>query len=79
MQYLPQHRRGATVGWSSKEQQLFLQIGGEVEKGYDLTHARPADVTQPSRRAVAVQRSRANQAVDMPGQGQELCNPRDAE
>ena len=43
MQYLSQHWRGATAGRSLKEQQLFLQVRGEVEKGEDLTHARPAD------------------------------------
>ena len=55
LQYLSQHRRGATEGQSLKEQQLFLQVGGEVEKGEDLTHARPADVAQSSRRRVAAQ------------------------
>jgi hypothetical protein len=57
LQYLSQHRRGATAGGSLKEQQLFLQVGGEMEKGDDLTHARPANVAQPSRRGVAAQRS----------------------
>ena len=79
LQYLPQHRRGATAGWSLKEQQLFLQIGGEVEKGEDLTHACPAEVAQSSRCGIAANRARANQVVDMPGQGHELCDARDAE
>jgi hypothetical protein len=61
-----------------KEQQLFLQVGGEVDKGEDLTHARPADMAQPSRRGVAAQRARADQVVDMAGQGHELCDARDA-
>src|SRR5262249_1266286 len=78
MQYLPQHRCSATTGRSLEEQQLFLQVGGEVDKGDDLTHARPADVAQPSRRGVTAQHSRANQVVDMPGQGHELCDARDA-
>src|SRR5262249_28083575 len=60
------------------EQQLFLQVGGEIEKSNDLTHARPADVAQPGRRSVAAQYSRANQVVDMPGQGPQLCDARDA-
>src|SRR5215468_1222462 len=66
-QYLAQHRSGATAGGSLKEQQLFLQVGGEVDKSEDLTHARPADTAQPSCRGVAAQRARANQVVDMPG------------
>src|SRR5262249_37202978 len=78
MQYPSQHWRGATAGSSLKEQQLFLQVGGEVEKGEDLTHARPADVAQPSRRGVAAQRSRANQVVDLTGQGHKPRDARDA-
>src|SRR5262249_14373281 len=78
MQYPPQRRYGATAGGSLKEQQLFLQVGGEVQKGDDLTHARPADVAQPSRRGVAANRARANQVVDMAGQGHERCDARGA-
>src|SRR5262249_33048861 len=58
--------------------QLFLQVGGEVDKGDDLTHSCPADVAQPSRRSVAANRARANQVVDVPRQGQQLCDARDA-
>src|SRR6516164_3552747 len=36
MQYLPQHWCIATAGGSLKEQQLFLQVGGEIEKGENL-------------------------------------------
>jgi hypothetical protein len=50
-----------------EEQQLFLQVGGEVEKGEELTHARSADMAQPGRSGVAANRARANQVVDMPG------------
>src|SRR6516225_1624546 len=78
MQYLSQHRHVATAGRSLKEQQLFLQVGGEMEKGEDLTHARPADAAQSSRRRVAAQCSRANQVVDMPGQGHKPCDARNA-
>src|SRR5262249_51123650 len=78
LQYLPKHRRRATAAGSLKEQQWFLQMGGEVKKGDDLTHARPADVAQPSRRGVAANRARANQVVDMPSQGHELCDARNA-
>jgi hypothetical protein len=51
---------------------------GEVDKGEELTHARPADVTQPSRSGVAANHARANQVVDMPGQGHEPCDSQDA-
>src|SRR5262249_35467871 len=78
LQYLSQHRCGAAAGRSLEEQQWFLQVGGEVEQAEDLTHARPADVTQPSRRGVAANRARANQLFDMAGQGHQPRDPRDA-
>src|SRR5262249_61979391 len=77
MQYLSQYRSSAAGGRSLKEQQLFLQIGGKVEQAKDLTHARPADVAQPGRRGVAANRARANQVVDLSGQGQQPRDPWD--
>ena len=64
-QHLSQYRCRPTAPGMFEEQQLFLQVGCEVEQAEDLTQARPADSAQPGRLSIAADCARANQLFDM--------------
>ena len=76
-QNLPQHGHRPTVRGMFKEQQLFLEVRGEVEQTEYLAHSCPTDMAQSGRRSVAADRARANQLFDMPGQRHQPCDSRD--
>src|SRR5262249_39132091 len=74
-QDLPQRQRLPAADGTPQEQQVLLQVRGEMEQAYDLTHARPADVAKPGSHRVAGDRARTDQAFDVPGQSQQPRDP----
>src|SRR5262249_52475495 len=71
-------QRLPAAGGTLEEEELFLQVRGEVEQAQDLTEPGSADVAQPGGGRVTGNGARPDQCFDVPGQGQQPRDPWDA-
>jgi len=70
--------RIATVVGAGQEENLLLDVGGDLKQVHDLGHTRAADVAEPGNLGLVGDLSSLDQAVEADGQGHQARDTRDS-